>query len=137
MRGAPMLYPVVNVAHLLGLVLLVGGIGLLDLRIAGPGRAIPLVPLSRFLTPFAVVGLLVSVSTGALMFTADAAPLAQSPVFLWKIALAALALANALVFRRLFRDLAREPGPLARTMAVASLALWTTVAVLGRLIGYA
>lgn len=136
MRSSAGLYPAVNLAHLAGLVLLIGGIGVLDLRIAGLGRAIPLPALSRLLTPLAILGLILMLGSGALMFTADAGPLVGSNAFRWKVALIALAILNALAFRRFFGDLSREPGPLARLMAVASIVLWTTAAAFGRLIGY-
>ena len=129
-------YPYVNVAHLLGLVLLVGGIGVLDLRIAGLGRGIPIAPLSRLLTPFAVAGLVILVMSGFLLFAADAGPLFESNVFRLKLVLAGVALLNALVFRRAFGDLAREPTAPARVLAVVSIGLWLTVGCLGRLIAY-
>ena len=134
MRGS--WYAYVNVAHLLGLVLLVGGIGVLDLRIAGLGRGIPIAPLSRFLTPFAVAGLVNLVVSGFLLFAADAGPLFQSNVFRLKLAFAAVALMNALVFRRAFGDLTREPTAPARALALVSLGLWLSVGCLGRLIAY-
>jgi len=136
MRSAPWLYPAINVAHLGGLVLLVGAIGILDLRIAGVARAIPLAPLSRFLTPFAILGLLVLAVSGFLLFTADAGPLILSNIFRLKLALAAVAVANAAAFRVLYGGLAGEPPLLARVLAVVSIGLWLTVACLGRLIGY-
>lgn len=131
-------YPLANVVHLGGLVLLVGAIGVLDLRIAGLGRGIALAPLSRLLTPLAVAGLVVLAVSGFFLFAADAGPLIRSRVFLAKMALAALALVNALVFRRLFGDFApeEEPPAWARAMSMASIAAWLTVGVLGRMIAY-
>jgi hypothetical protein len=139
MRGARGLYPAVNMAHLAGLVLLVGGIGVIDLRTAGFGRAIPLPTLSRLLTPLAVAGLAVMAISGFLLFCADAGPLVRSWVFQVKAALIVLALANALLFRRLYGDFegGGEPPVPARLMAVASLGLWTTAGAMGRLIAYA
>lgn len=138
MRGSRGWYPVVNVAHLAGLVLLIGAIGVVDLRILGLGRTVPLAALSRMLTPLAIVGLALLTLSGFLLFSADATPLARSPVFRLKMALAALALINALAFRQWFGDFAsgREPPPMARAMAVASIGLWLTVGALGRLIAY-
>jgi len=137
MRSAPWLYPAINVAHLFGLVLLVGAIGILDLRVAGVARTIPLAPLSRFLTPFAVLGLLVLAVSGFLLFAADATPLIRSNVFRLKLALAAVAVANAAAFRIRYGDLPGEAPLAARVLAVVSIGLWLTVACLGRLIGYA
>ena len=142
--GAPMrgsvkgLYPAANVAHLFGLVLLVGAIGILDLRIAGLGRAIPLAPLSRLLTPIAIGGLVVLAASGFLLFSADAGPLVRSNTFRVKMALVALALLNALAFRRQFRDFAadREPPGWARAVALASIAAWLGAGLLGRMIAY-
>lgn len=139
-RGSAYAYPAANLMHLLGLVLLVGGIGLLDLRLAGAFRSLPVAPLSRALTPLAVAGLALMIPSGLTMFAADATPLAGSTLFRWKLALIVLALANAVAFRlRWGRDIDRNGAvpPAARILAVASLALWLTVAALGRLIAYA
>ena len=137
MRGGRLCYPAANVAHLFGLALLVGGIGILDLRVAGLGRAIPLAPLSRFLTPIAIAGLVILAISGFLLFAPDAGPLFASGLLRLKLALAAVAVANALLFRRAFGDLGNEAPPAARVMALVSLGLWLIVACLGRLIAYA
>ena len=109
-----------NLVHLLGMVMLVGGIGLLDLRIAG---------------------LILQVPSGFTLFAADAVPLMKSETFRWKIALIAVALANAVAFRVLWRkhiDGIDTVIPLpARFMAAMSVALWLWIAALGRLIAYA
>lgn len=138
MRGGRSFYPAANVAHVFGLVLLVGGIGVLDLRIAGFGRGISVAALSALVTPLAVAGLIMLAGSGFLLFSADAGPLVRSPVFQAKMALAALGLLNAFVFRRAFRDLGkgRAPPLLARVSAVLSLCVWLAVGCLGRLIAY-
>ncbi|HTK36471.1 MAG TPA: DUF6644 family protein [Caulobacteraceae bacterium] len=138
MRGGKGFYPAANVVHIIGLVLLLGSIGVLDLRVAGLGRAIPLPTLSRMLTPLAMAGLALLAASGFVLFAADASPLLRSPVFLTKLVLIGLALVNALAFRRWFGDgdYGSEPPAAARCMAVGSLVLWTTAAVLGRLIAY-
>jgi hypothetical protein len=139
-RGSGLAYPIANLVHLLGLVLLVGGIGLLDLRLAGLFRSLPVAALSRVLTPLSLVGLVLLGLAGVVMFAADATALLASSVFRWKLALIALALANAAAFRWLWRGrLARwdlDPPLAGRLMAAASLALWLAVAGLGRWIAY-
>jgi hypothetical protein len=133
-------YPVANTLHLLGLVMLVGGIGVLDLRLAGAFRALPPAALSRALTPVAVAGLLLMLPTGAVMFAADAEALVSSDTFLRKLVLIAIALVNAIAFRILWGSRLGEwesALPLAgRLMAAASLALWLAVGTLGRMIAY-
>ena len=133
-------YPLANVVHLLGLVMLVGGIGIVDLRLVGAFRSIPLEPLSRALTPVAIVGLALMVPSGATMFAADAKSMAASPLFQWKLILVGLALVNAVAFRRLWQrrigDWDRSPPIAGRMMAAGSLALWLTIGTFGRLIAY-
>lgn len=139
--GSPLAYPIANTLHLLGLVMLVGGIGIVDLRLAGAFRALPPEPLSRALTPVALAGLALMLPTGAVMFAADAGSLAGSAVFRWKLALIAVALANAITFRLLWsRRLAgwdADPPVAGRLMAAASILLWLKVGALGRMIALA
>lgn len=132
--AAALVYPLVNVAHVLGVVLLVGGIGIVDLRLLGAWPALPLPALSRALTPLAVAGLALLALSGAVMFAADAKALAGSATFRWKLALIAVALLNALAFRRLWRG--GPPTPGLKALAAGSVAAWLTVAGLGRWIAY-
>ena len=135
-RGSSWAYPIANLIHLLGLVLLVGGIGIVDLRLIGMFPALPLDPLAKALTPFAVTGLGLMAISGPVLFAADATALARSGTFGWKLVLIVLALANAASFRWLRRGNGNEPSSLERSMAAASLALWLLVAALGRMIAY-
>jgi hypothetical protein len=130
-------YPVANTSHVIGAILLVGAIGLLDLRLLGYARGAPLPVMVRALTPIALVGFGVMVLSGAVLFAADATSLAGSDLFLIKLVLIALAGVNALVFRLAFRR-SDDPVPReARAMAIASLGLWFAVVVAGRWIAYA
>lgn len=141
MRQSALAYPAANLSHLLGLCLLIGPIALFDLRMLGLGRSVVSpADARRALIPVAVLGLLVLAPSGALMFAADARSLASSEIVLWKLSLAALGVANALLFHALWR--ARVVGwdadapVFGRLQALASLGLWLTVAALGRLIAY-
>jgi hypothetical protein len=133
-------YPVANLVHLLGLVMLVGSISIVDLRLVGLLRRIPAAPLSAALTPFAVAGLVLMVPSGATMFAADAATLVQSPTFRLKLLLITLALTNAILFRLMWTKRLPQwdsnPPIAGRLMAVASVLLWLSVAACGRLIAY-
>ncbi|MGK6319376.1 DUF6644 family protein [Sphingomonas sp. DT-204] len=135
-RESAWLYPAANLVHLLGLVCLVGGIGVVDLRLVGAFRALPLPALSRALVPVAVAGLVMLAASGTVLFAADATALVRSPRFLLKLALIAIALINALAFRFRWRGEEAPSWPL-RAIAGASILLWLTVAALGRLIAYA
>lgn len=140
-RGSSHAYPYANVAHLLGLVMLIGGIGLLDLRIAGLFQSLPLPALSRILTRFGYAGLALLVPSGLILFAADAGPLIKSPTFLWKISLVGIALVNAAAFRLLWQrridGLGSDMPMAARVMAAGSVTVWLWIAALGRLVAYA
>jgi hypothetical protein len=135
--SSPWAYPAANVVHVLALVLLLGGIGLVDLRVLGLFRRIPLQPLSAALIPIAATGVLILAASGSVLFAADARALAESGPFRLKLALIGIALANILLFRWLYgRAMPQRPTAGARTLALASLLLWIGVAVAGRMIAY-
>ena len=116
-RGSALVYPVANTLHLLGLVMLVGGIGVVDLRVMGLWLA-----------------------SGIILFAADAAAMARSAIFERKLILIVAALANAAAFRwawntRMMRWTDGAPRP-AQAMAAASLLLWLAAGASGRWIAY-
>ena len=135
MRESANAYPAANVLHLLGLVMLLGAIGIVDLRVAGAFRALPLRSLVAALTPVGVAGFVLLALTGPLLFAADATALVKSDIFLRKLVLIGIALANALTFRWGWRR-GDAPAGWMRAAAIVSLLLWLTVAALGRLIAY-
>jgi hypothetical protein len=130
-------YPIANTIHVLALVLLLGGIGLVDLRTIGLFRALPLQPLSRALVPIAATGVLILGASGSILFAADAKSLATNGTFRLKLILIALALTNVAHFRLRFGTAVSDPPPVsARLLALASLLLWLGVAICGRMIAY-
>jgi hypothetical protein len=135
--SSPYAYPAANTVHVLALVLLLGGIGLVDLRTLGAFRSLPLQPLAKALVPIAATGVLILAASGSIMFAADAVSVARKGVFQTKLVLVALALANVALFRWRYGAAVRDPPPAgARALALASLLLWISVAVAGRMIAY-
>lgn len=107
-RGSAWAYPAANLIHLLGLVLLLGGIGVVDLRIIGFFRMLPLDAVMRALTPIAIGGLAMLALSGPILFAADAAALARSDIFARKPALIGIALLNAAGFHWIRRGRSGE-----------------------------
>lgn len=140
MRESAALYPLANIAHILGLVFFAGAIVLLDLRLVGFARALPAPAVARVQTPILLAGLAVQIASGVLPFSADARPLSNNPVMQAKAGLIAFGLANALVFRALWNrglaDWDRSAPGIARTQAGLSLLVWLGVAICGRVAGY-
>ena len=143
LRQSVWLYPLVEIAHILGFALLVGAILAFDLRLLGVRSArLPAEALSRLLLPVAVTGFALAVPAGILLFVTEATSLIRNPMFLAKMALIALALANIAVFHSrvgqrmaAWSDAEHPPGA-ARVAGAASLTLWIGVLACGRLIAY-
>lgn len=140
MRSSALLYPALNLVHLLGLVLLLGSMLLLDLRLLGAGREISLQAVSQRLTPLAIGGLVILLGSGFCLFASDATPLLGNQLLQLKLLLIALGIANALLFRRHWNARLTEwdsqPPLLGRLQAAVSLAIWLLVMSLGRLLAY-
>jgi len=141
MREALYAYPAVEAAHIAGLALLFGSIAIVDLRLLGLGRRVPLSPLIEFAVPWSIGGFVLAALTGSLMLTAHVEEFFDQPLFWLKMALIATAGANAVALRRgALRTastlLDAAPSARVRLAAGLSLALWTAVIACGRMLAY-
>jgi hypothetical protein len=141
MREALYAYPAVEAAHIAGLALLFGSIAIVDLRLLGLGRRVPLAPLVEFAVPWSIGGFVLAALTGSLMVTAHVDEFFGQPLFWLKMGLVATAGVNAVALRRgaLRRAgaaLDAAPSPRVRLAAGLSLALWTAVIACGRMLAY-
>jgi hypothetical protein len=134
-------FAIVNTLHVIGIALLLGGIAVLDLRIAGNRpRGLPIAALSSLVLPVAAAGLALALATGMLMLLANAREYLQNPYLPWKLAFIAAAVANLSLlhagpWRRRAQWQVSVPGRVTLA-ALASLALWTAALVCGRLMAY-
>ena len=142
MRQETWLYPAVEILHIWGFVTLVGSIAMLDLRLLGLSRRMPVRQLSRHLLPWSWGALLVIVPTGVLMFIAHAGDFISNGAFVLKLALISVAGINAVAFHLgPFRtvdewDSGQPSPPAAKLHAGLSLLLWMGVIACGRLLAY-
>lgn len=134
-------WPIVESLHFLGLSLLLGTVGLFDLRMLGLARGIPMGALHR-LVPWGAGGYALNVATGLLFVTSAPDQYLHNPAFQVKLALMAVAGLNVLFFYRFaFGRVRAGEGhetapPSARVAAALSLLCWIGVIVCGRLITY-
>ncbi|HEY8521954.1 MAG TPA: hypothetical protein VIN61_17920 [Gammaproteobacteria bacterium] len=134
-------YPAIETAHYIGLAMLVGGIMLIDLRVLGFPRRLPLASMIGLL-PWVWAGFAINVASGSLLFTYGATNFGTSVAFQLKMALMALAGLNALAFdvavRRSREDwvAADRPPALVKGFATLSFALWIGVVATGRWMAY-
>jgi hypothetical protein len=136
------LYPIVEIFHIAGFVILVGAVVMFDLRVLGLSRGVSIRALARHLLPWSAGALIVIVPTGLLMFSAHATDFIGNPAFITKITLILIAFANAVAFHvGVFRqarhwDTHLAAPATAKLHAIGSLALWFGVIACGRLIAY-
>jgi hypothetical protein len=127
-------YPMLEVAHLLGVALLLGNLTLLELRLFGWGRSLPVEPLAKLSLGLVAAGFGLAVVSGLLMFGTQAGELLANRVFTAKMVLIMLAGCNAGWFHAR-RSLQRQDRT-ARLLMLLSSALWLLVLTCGRWIGY-
>jgi hypothetical protein len=134
-------WPVCETVHFLGLSLLVGTIGVWDLRLLGLANRIPIAALHR-LVPWGVLGFVVNVVTGSMFLMTDPREYIYNPAFHLKVLFLAMAGTNVAAFYLLvFRDVkALQSGDdasrAAKVAAGMSLVMWAAIIVCGRLLTF-
>lgn len=137
-------YGIVNLVHILGIGTLLGSVLLLDLRLMGAWRSIPLPAIARPAVPLAAAGFLLAVSSGIAMISFNTTEYHGNPFLYIKLPTLVIALVNVAVIQRVpawRRGVAGEPAESGDGKALAlagatSLLLWLTVITCGRMIGY-
>jgi hypothetical protein len=121
------------------LALLVGANAVVDLRLLGIGRDIPLAPLKR-LFGIMWLGFAINAASGTLLLIAYPTKALTNPVFYTKLMLIAGAMWGITrLQRRVFNDSTLNETAMmrrGRTLAAWSLVLWIGVITAGRLLAY-
>jgi len=132
-------WPIVEIVHFTGLCLLIGTVGMFDLRMMGLIRGLSLTALHK-LVPFGVLGFVLSVSSGFMFVVTAPDQYLYNPAWQTKMALLALAGLNMVLFylttSRRLKGMGPDDSPpfAARFFAVASLTCWIGVIAAGRVI---
>jgi hypothetical protein len=135
------LWPLLEIIHFIGLSLLLGSMLVVDLRLAGFLRQIDIESTHRLL-PWAVIGFVMYLVPGLLVFFGDPGRYSINIGFQIKMVLVLVAGLNVLLFAWKINpqignwDPHGDTPPLAKSVAWASLAAWTGILLLGRLIPY-
>ena len=140
--GVPWIWPLCEILHFMGLALLMGVVGVLDLRMLGVAKALPLGPLQR-LMPWAIVGFVINLITGFLFFAGDPFQYIHNIAFAFKLLFIGLAGVNLMLYyvtglyRRVDGVGAGQDVPaVAKLAAAASLFLWIGVMYWGRMLPF-
>lgn len=127
-------YPLLEVAHILGIALLLGNLVLLELRVWGVAPALPVRPLAQATIWLMGCGFALVAASGLLMFASQPLELIANRAFLLKVCLLVLAAANAAWFHA--RDSLEKLDHIARFQTLVSVLIWVAVVVCGRWIAY-
>jgi hypothetical protein len=133
-------WPIIEDLHFIGLILIMATVCLLNIRVLGFLKKLPVRPLHRLL-PWGIAGFAINVVSGMMMFIGMPGFYVFNAVFQLKIVTILFAAGNLILFHStgIFRKWDRI-GPngdapvFAKLVAGSSLLLWVVVIVLGRYI---
>src|SRR5437762_2498634 len=136
---SPFAFYFILLFHTFGLALLVGGNAVMDLRLLGVERSIPLAPLKRIF-PIMWAGFVINAASGVLLLIAYPTKALTNPVFYTKLLLIAIAVwVMTRLNSQVFGDASSSEATMmarAKTLAKWSLALWIGAITAGRLLAY-
>ena len=135
-------YPIALTCHAIGMGLLVGVVSILDLRVLGVFRTIPYPGLNKWF-PVILVGFLVNLISGTLLYLSDPLNLLKNWAFDVKIILVFVGLVVLLIMKSTptFKNIQNQEAATvgdgsARMWAIVSLIIWIAAVTSGRLTGY-
>jgi len=131
LRNSRVLFPIVESIHLVGLALFAGPLFLINLGLIGVAmRRQPIAQVASDLSPWIRGGVVVLLVTGPFMFAAQATKWYSNPVFWFKMALLAVAMAfQWSVYRKVITESpALRPVP-AKLIGGVSMVLWISTAL--------
>jgi len=136
------MWPMLETLHFLGLSLLLGTVGLFDLRVLGMAKAIPPATL-HWLIPLGIAGYAMNVLTGITFFSGFPEQYFYNAAFWWKGTFMAIAGINVAAFYLTpsFREVQALPAGAdapfsAKLIAGTSLGAWSAVLICGRLLTF-
>jgi hypothetical protein len=135
------LWPLCETLHFAGLALLLGVVGMFDLRLLGLMRRVPINVVQDFL-PWALLGFSINLITGVIFVVSEPAQYFSNPTWWLKVAFLTVSGLNALLFQVMFASRAGAllPGdntPVAfKIIAAVSLVSWFGVLWAGRMLPF-
>jgi Family of unknown function (DUF6644) len=142
-RESIWVYPILDVIHCVGILLVAGTIIVVDLRLLGCGmRQSPVSSVVSQVLPWTLSGFAFMFLTGSLLAWSEPLKLYHSLFFRWKLLFLALAGLNALLFHSgIYRGVGSWDSDSltparARVAGVISIVCWICVIAAGRAVGY-
>jgi len=142
-NSGPYTYGIVNLFHVFGIALLFGAIAILDLRMLGAWRSVPIGVLARPIVPVAAVGLVLALASGFTLFSVQATEYYYNPFLYVKFGAIGLGIVNLVLLHssaawRAIETPSETRAGRARLAVGAAISLmsWITVITAGRMIAY-
>ena len=138
---SPVLWPLFETLHFIGLALLIGGAGLIDLRLMGFLKTVPVSAVMQ-VRKWAVIGIVINVVTGSLFFIGAPGQYIDNAAWYGKLLFLAVAIINVVVFEtrqgtRMLSLAAGQPTPISFKVAgVVSMGSWLMVLYFGRMLPF-
>ncbi len=130
-------FPVLECFHILGFIMLVGTTAIVDFRLLGLGmRHQTAAELAKNLAPWTLIGLVLVLLSGPMLFSSDPDMYYLNRAFQIKMVCLVLAIVFNYTVHRKATSTAAAPGG-GKLIATASLALWASVIAGGMFIGFA
>jgi hypothetical protein len=139
-------WPICEMLHFIGMALLIGTVGLLDLRILGFAKIVPISSLEK-LVPIGILGFALNLGSGLVFVTGNVAggPIAYLGNLAFQIKMLLILIAGLNLAAYYVTGIARaaadvpvagDAAPAAKVVAVVSLLAWFGVIYFGRMIMY-
>lgn len=139
-------WPICEMLHFIGMALLIGTVGWLDIRILGFGKGVPIAGLEK-LVPIGILGFALNVGSGFIFVAGNPAggPMAYLDNLAFQIKMLVILVAGLNLAAYYFTGIARaaaevpagsDAAPAAKVVAVVSLLAWFGVIYFGRMVMY-
>jgi hypothetical protein len=141
MSSSPVLWPICETLHFIGLALLIGAAGLMDFRLMGFLKSVPLAAVMQ-MRKWAALGVLINLVTGTLFFVGAPGQYNNNPAWYAKLSFLMVAIINVAVFettqgKRMLTLTAGQDTPTSFKVAGAvSMGSWFLVLYFGRMLPF-
>ena len=140
MTSSPFIWPICETLHFIGLALLIGGAGLIDLRLMGFLKSVPVAAVMQ-VRKWAALGVVINVVTGTLFFIGEPGQYINNSAFYWKLLFLLVAIINVAVFetrhgKRMLTAMGENTPTSFKVAGAVSIGSWFLVLYFGRMLPF-
>lgn len=129
-------FPLLEIIHITGFTLSIGTIAIVDMGLLGWGKRGSAAQLLKETAPWTLVGLIIMLISGPLIFSSDPNMYLANQSFRFKLGALLIAIIYNYTVHRKVASSGAPPGGLSKVVGVLSLALWVSVVAGGLFIAF-